>query len=392
MGEIACGPAIEHACRVAGLSQREVQNRTGISQSTLSRIIAGTRPVKAPELVLIAAATGCTIAQLTGSALSNRVLCAARAVNQSSMQGMYRRLLHYLELSDYLDGQAIARIAEQGPSVSGAESSGQAAAEEFRRVFGLGGQPLGDLVTLVEHTTGLDVAVLRAAPDEHGLTVHDPGGEVTIVGVACTPHPMRQRSTLAHELAHVWFRDWTDSRAFGVRDEAEKRADIFARHLLLPLGGLRQVMGSRGSCGEAELSAIVQRFLVSPAIAAIALHQGNYIDQTTKEHWLGVSTRQLATRYGWLDHYRSLQLLADRERTPQQLLTRAISGFQAGVVSLQTIATLRGGSLADTKQDLDHAGISPVEKVMSRVLATELPPAGIDDEELAELLPEDPTE
>jgi transcriptional regulator with XRE-family HTH domain len=102
------GSFIEKARATAGLSQRALADATGISQPTLSRIISGDRVAKLPEIVAISWATGYTVAQLTGvSAVADRVQCAARASNGSGMQEMREALLHFLELDDYLDDQAI---------------------------------------------------------------------------------------------------------------------------------------------------------------------------------------------------------------------------------------------------------------------------------------------
>lgn len=102
------GALIEHARVAADLSQRTLADLTGISQPTLSRIISGTRAAKMPEIVAIAWATGHTIAQLTGTAtVADRVQCAARATNDAGMDGMRQALLHFLELDDYLNDQAI---------------------------------------------------------------------------------------------------------------------------------------------------------------------------------------------------------------------------------------------------------------------------------------------
>jgi transcriptional regulator with XRE-family HTH domain len=105
------GERIERARVAAGLSQRALADVTGISQSTLSRIISGGRPAKMPEIVLIAEATGHTVAELTGTGtVADRAVCAARATNDSDMESMREALLHFLELSDYLDDQAIPTV------------------------------------------------------------------------------------------------------------------------------------------------------------------------------------------------------------------------------------------------------------------------------------------
>ena len=102
------GDLIESARVAAGLSQRRLAEITGISQATLSRIIAGIRSAKMPEIVAIAWATGATVAELTGAGtVADRAQHAARATNGCGMDGMREALLHFLELDDYLDDQAI---------------------------------------------------------------------------------------------------------------------------------------------------------------------------------------------------------------------------------------------------------------------------------------------
>jgi transcriptional regulator with XRE-family HTH domain len=108
MTTVDIGALIERARAAAGLSQRALADMTGISQPTLSRIISGDRTAKIPEIVAIAWATGHTVAQLTGAeTVVDRVQCAARATNDSDMGGMRQALIHFLELDDYLDEQAI---------------------------------------------------------------------------------------------------------------------------------------------------------------------------------------------------------------------------------------------------------------------------------------------
>jgi transcriptional regulator with XRE-family HTH domain len=108
MASMDTGGLIDRARAAAGLTQRGLAESTGISQATLSRIISGDRSAKMPELVAIAWATGHTLAQITGSAtVADRVQCAARSTNGCEMERMRTALLHFLELDDYLDDQAI---------------------------------------------------------------------------------------------------------------------------------------------------------------------------------------------------------------------------------------------------------------------------------------------
>lgn len=241
-----------------------------------------------------------------------------------------------------------------------AESDARSRAEQFRHQLDLGSGPISDLVSLVEQALRIDIAVLPAAPDVHGLMVRDPERGVTMIAVAQTPNVMRQRSSLAHELGHVLFEDkppasgnWAD------RSGSEIRADAFARHLLLPIGGLGTVVGERRSLELADLSNVTQRFVVSPALAAIQLHQAGLITSTRKASWMPYATQMLAAQFGWLDQLRALEAGANQQRAPQLLLARAIEGYRQGVVGAETIARLRSQPADQVVRDLASAGIAP---------------------------------
>ncbi len=269
-----------------------------------------------------------------------------------------------------------------------AEIEGRAAAARFRHDHHLGLQALGDLLEIIEQATGIDVAVLDAGPDEHGLTMRDSARGTVFIGVARTRNPMRQRSTLAHELGHVLFEDWGDSDTgdWSDRSPAEIRADAFARHLLVPVEGLREFIRAGSPVGLSALSAVVQRFLVSPQIAAIAMSQAGYIDEATKQEWMTLSAPQLAARFGWADQYQLLQASSDRRRAPQRLLARAITAYVEGVLPAQAIATLRGISLDAVIEELEEAGVTPVEWPIAWADPTELPDVDVDLAALDEAL------
>lgn len=235
-------------------------------------------------------------------------------------------------------------------------------------------------MAIIEQTTGIDVAVLESGSDEHGLTARTKDGARTFIVVARTRHPMRQRSTLAHELGHVVFDDWQEiaESPLSERSIYEIRADAFARNLLLPQDGVRQILGDRTRLLEADLSRIVQLFGCSPAIAAIALEQYGYIDETQKREWRAISTPQLATRHGWMDYYRTLQDDSNRTRAPQRLLSRAVAGYAEGVVGAQTIATLRGIPAAVAEEELREARITPLPPQPLLTRAEDLPEVDID--------------
>lgn len=96
--------------RAAGLTQRELEDKTGISQPTLNRIERGARDAKMEELVSIAWATGTTYGDLTGdSEVRDRLQFAGRVGSTEAFEAMKRQAAFFFELDDYLDQFAVAR-------------------------------------------------------------------------------------------------------------------------------------------------------------------------------------------------------------------------------------------------------------------------------------------
>lgn len=275
------------------------------------------------------------------------------------------------------------------------EREAEKAAKEFRKKYKLGTQPLGNIVTLIEQTVGHDVAIIDADDDEHGMTMRDPESGTIFIAVAATPHPMRQRSSLAHELAHIIFGDWgeTDREDYSRRTPEEIRADAFARHLLIPKKGLKEFLDAAPrrspEITERTLSEVVQRFLVSPAIAAIVLRDLGCIDEDRRKQWGKLKSRKLATRFGWVDMYDAMSESSQRTKAPRNLLARAIGGYTEGVVSLQTVANLRGVSAEEVQAEFEESGIVPVQDDVAWASADELPEVDIDLSDLDDLGDED---
>ncbi|MGO2932639.1 ImmA/IrrE family metallo-endopeptidase [Microbacterium sp.] len=206
--------------------------------------------------------------------------------------------------------------------------------------------------------------------------MRDPARGRAFIGVARSRNPMRQRSTLAHELAHLVFDD--RSEQLGERSPEEIRADAFARHLLIPMEGVRDLLGGTQEVSESTLSDVVQRFLVSPALAAIAMRDADYITPKAASNWQKTRTLQLATRFGWTDYYAALQDDSNRSRAPQGLVSRAIAGYAAGVVGPQVIATLRGVSADTVVAELTEIGVVPRVPTASEFELDELPDVVVD--------------
>lgn len=228
-------------------------------------------------------------------------------------------------------------------------------AEQFRAVHDLGDGPIKDMFELVHATVGIDVLSVFADEAEHGLSIIDPATATVVIAVATTRHPMRQRSSVAHELGHILGGDLEgeDLPHPGERTPEEIRADAFARHLLLPLDSVRRRLGKpAGSAALAHLSELVQEFEVSPALAAIQMREVQLIESGTCTEWSSVSTASLATSYGWLSQYRGLVEDSLRSRAPQALMSRAVDGYRRGVLDIRELATWYGQDAHKLAEDL----------------------------------------
>lgn len=108
MSETEIAARVRDALALAGVSQRELARRTGISQPTLHRIISGERVATIPELIRIGDATGHSLRELAGAeSMEDTVEISARATDSADMDSMRSYLLHCVELNRFLDDCAI---------------------------------------------------------------------------------------------------------------------------------------------------------------------------------------------------------------------------------------------------------------------------------------------
>lgn len=88
----------------AGLTQRDLENLTGISQPTLYRIESGSREARMDDVISIAWALGCPVeAILDENPVRDRVLMASRAnASTADAAAVKRKLTRFLEMDAYL--------------------------------------------------------------------------------------------------------------------------------------------------------------------------------------------------------------------------------------------------------------------------------------------------
>ena len=182
----------------------------------------------------------------------------------------------------------------------------------------------------------------------------DPATGRAVVAVATTPHPMRQRSSTAHELGHVLGGDLErpESLTAGERSPEEIRADAFARHLLLPLDGVRRRSPSprMSFLGGPVRPRAGVRGLTPPGCDPAAdpkAHRPRHLHR-----WSTLSAQYLATSFGWPSQYRSLAVDSAQPRAPQGLMTKAVEGNRRGVLGINELATWYGQDPTELQQEL----------------------------------------
>lgn len=248
------------------------------------------------------------------------------------------------------------------------EGIGRTAAEKFRSDYSLGAAPIANLARVIERSVGIGVAYVRSSAPGHGMTMAL--DDTFLMAVGCTPHPMRLRSTLAHELGHYQL-GTVYRRASGVdwsqRNPDEIQADAFARHLLVPMSAVTEVVRSR-AVTLAMLSDIVQTFLASPSMVAIQMRDAGAIEAGTCREWGQIPTGTVAARFGWHREYQALVEESSKPRGPQSLMMRVMEGYRQGSVTASTVAKLNGDSRAvDAKAALAEDGVNPAAAVAEPV-------------------------
>ncbi len=96
----------------AGVSQRKLARKSGLSQTTLSRIESGDRTPTIPELFILADALGCSYSELSPqSPVRDRLVRFARTVTgaDTGPGKLTTELEHFFEIDAYLERQAIPR-------------------------------------------------------------------------------------------------------------------------------------------------------------------------------------------------------------------------------------------------------------------------------------------
>lgn len=105
------GKLLVVAREAVGLTQRDLAQYAGISQSTIHRIEAGLRGASILELSALADACGVLIADLQGTnTLAEQVLCAGRT-NDAGSRALSDYMIYAFGLAQRLDELGVPEVA-----------------------------------------------------------------------------------------------------------------------------------------------------------------------------------------------------------------------------------------------------------------------------------------
>ena len=232
-------------------------------------------------------------------------------------------------------------------------------AARFREDNKLGTEPIDDinsLMTLVD----ADFIILELPQDLDALTLRDPASGALTVGIGTSSNPYRQRLTVAHEIGHIFAGDITEDGAALLCDTthpSETRANTFARCVLCPVKALQAL--PQTSSLEELLSYVVQRFQVSPTVAAIQLCEAGLISEETKEELKSYSAKRLASQFGWKANYDYAAKISELPRSSERLVADAYKAYDQGLIALPSVAFAEQVSIEEVIDSTGGAQRSP---------------------------------
>lgn len=222
------------------------------------------------------------------------------------------------------------------------------AAGLVRKELGLGSAPAPDMFTLVE-SAGCLCVVRPMQADLDAVYVPSPTGLTLLNG---SRPGIRQRFTLAHELAHHLFHSTSvvvDLDLFS-RDRRELLANAFAAHFLMPADGLRmelrQHFGIERPATAEHAFWLAYYFGVSMDALCFQLGNTGLATSQATTAWRSVKRKALLAVLG-LDEQASSE--AVQNRWPPEFIQRLQFGLSQGMLGHQEVERHLGGDRAATK-------------------------------------------
>lgn len=225
------------------------------------------------------------------------------------------------------------------------------AAQRLRMAWGLGRDPIPNLVELLEER-GIKIHVEALDPDIDGLLARvrrADGPAIPVIIVNGTQWGERQRFTLAHELAHLVLEVANPK-------EAEKAAHRFAGAFLMPAETIWSEIGKhRTSISVAELLSLKHLFGASLQAITYRLRDLGVLSELVFKDLF-----ELFKERGWrTPPYEEPDAINGGEK-PQRFSRLCYRALSEGVISEAKTAELLGTSVHALSQQLDNSDKVPM--------------------------------
>jgi Zn-dependent peptidase ImmA (M78 family)/transcriptional regulator with XRE-family HTH domain len=362
------GRRIAQARQLRGLSQVELSEAVGLSQSAVSRIESGERSVDSIELAELAAALDLSVLDLLEKTRPLPTALAARLSRRESpgLESAIDRGRLYGEISNLLDEVGFTVTSHtrvQIPTVDGRPREQGRELAEFVRTHFLAlspEQPVDRLPEVTEEKLGLDVALEPLAEGIDGICLQTSYSVALVNSEAVAG---RQRFTLAHEICHYLCGDSKpiriDEGIFGHRGAEEERANAFAAHLLLPVEGIRSFVG--GADFDLGILAKLQyHYWVSLEALLWQLKNDGFISESQRRNWRGIGSGLLARQTGYFEAWAEMEATRGQRRPPRLLLHRALQAYSQGALGAGPLAEILNQEPERLKRHLGEEGLTEV--------------------------------
>jgi Zn-dependent peptidase ImmA (M78 family)/DNA-binding XRE family transcriptional regulator len=336
-----------------GLSQEEVAKFLDVARTTLVAIEAGERALRPNELVNLAFFYDEPLDALLRVSPPPRELAAqfrtaaGKQPEQDELQiaaaELQRLSEDYYEL-ERLTGSSLPAHYPPAQDIQGDSRAAEWLAESERRRLSLGDGPLPHLREVLESDVGLRIFAIKLPSRVGGLFAFDTDLGAC-VAMNANQRWERQRWSLAHEYAHFLTRRDRAEITIVLSEyrripAAERFADDFARHFLLPTNGVRRrwewAMSDSGSATAALLLEHADWWGVSFQAFVLRLEGLRLIRPGTHQSF--------ASRGFAVDEGRAILQLPTREADSRLLPRRyrllAVTAFAEGTISEERLARL----------------------------------------------------
>ena len=345
------GERIKAARAAQGLSQRKLAEMVGVSAQAISKYERGLDIPSTGVLLKLAGALGVSVDYFARPRKVERVNPAWRArrrlrkkderkITAKVADGLER----YLQIEEIVFGQEVPefRWPDIPKRVTSLEET-ESAAEELRRVWNLGSQPIENLVELLEDK-GVRILSLGNLPERFDACAWSADG-FPVIAVRSDIPGDRQRLSVAHELGHILLEP--------VGIDPEKACFRFGAAFLVPAEELRQDLGSnRHSLDLFELHLLKHKYKVSMQALVYRARDLGIISESTAQQLFS-----LFRKMGWHVREPGDQIPSEE---PQRLTRLVLRALAEDTISRSRAAELLGEPLGSFLEKLGqkHQGLA----------------------------------